>query len=338
MKLTLLKKIWKDPVGSKVISAGIIFLIAQFFIFVWSLIREQNFYESYSDIFSFLRDILTNEIWLIYLVLSITFIVLIFFFRKIYLTENNYFGQKNEQELSPNIETEIRVAPTVFFHERFCDAFPGIQNEYQWFNSKKDINIRLKTLLKSPIEFDKSSGYGVEKRPIWWFRGSSAMYLKNFEVLTKNKVLLNWDELIIEKIAAYKGKSYYEDFVYVQCLPDKPTGLYDINQEYLNECVKKGRDYKEEFGIFKKKIISRQEFDDGATIIKGIPTPTHGAKLRSRTLVKYNFIIAAKYSPYNCQEFNRESKEYFSGLLNNEIEFEQFVEWMKIFPKNRNDD
>jgi hypothetical protein len=54
-------------------------------------------------------------------------------------------------------------------------------------------------------------------------------------------------------------------------------------------------------------------------------------------LTKYNFIIAAKFSPYNCQDFSRNSGEFFGKLLRDEIEFDEFVEWMKHFEKNHSD-
>ena len=144
--------------------------------------------------------------------------------------------------------------------------------------------------------------------------------------------------MIIEKIVAFRGNSYYQDFVYVQCKADKSTGLYEHNQLNLENSLDEGDEYQEEFAIFKNKFISRQDYDDGATIINGKPVKTIGAELRSRTLIKYNFIICAKFAPYNCREFSATSKEYFKNLLKNQITFEEFAKWMNSFPKNRNDE
>ena len=109
--------------------------------------------------------------------------------------------------------------------------------------------------------------------------------------------------------------------------------MYNHNKEY----IKKAFDYREEYGVFKKRKITRQEYDDGSAIIKGKPVRTEEAALRRRNLTKYNFIIAAKFSPYNCKEFYRNSKKYFEKLLREEIEFDVFVNWMEKFEKNHND-
>ncbi len=106
---------------------------------------------------------------------------------------------------------------------------------------------------------------------------------------------MNTEELKVEKIAAYRGQSYYQDFVYVQCNSDKPTGLYKHDQKYIKERYDNNGDYQEEFGIYKSKNITRQEYDDGSAIIKGNPVRTEGAVLRSRNLTKYNFIMMLSF-------------------------------------------
>ena len=96
---------------------------------------------------------------------------------------NSDLEKKSENQILE--ETEIKLAPTVFFHNRFCDAFPGSSNGYKWFFSKSDIKNRLKILLKDPLSFDNGEGYGIDKRPIWWFRGSGSLPLEKFEILNK---------------------------------------------------------------------------------------------------------------------------------------------------------
>ena len=156
-----------------------------------------------------------------------------------------------------------------------------------------------------PTYFKEVSGHGTTSDPIWWFRGSRALPIKNFEIINRNKILINTEELIVEKIAAFRGYSYFQDFVYVQCLPDSPVGLYNHNQLELESAFENNEEYFEEFGIFKKRYITLQEYDDNSAIIRGKPVKIKNANLRVRHLVKYNFIIAAKFSPYNCREFCR---------------------------------
>lgn len=339
MKVELIKKIWNDQVWSKVIAAGIIFILAQIGIYVWGLIINLNFIDVYKNIFKFFKDSYLEKDWFLLIIIILVFLlIIIFIFVKLKnVINNSILKKKKNEELVVKTETEIREAPTVFFHYRFCDAFPGFSNGFKLFNSIRDIQNRIKILLKKPIAFNKGEGYGVDTKPIWWFRGSSAFPIEKLEIISKKKVLLNTDEFKINKIAAYRGRSYFQDFVYFECLPDKATGLYNHDQTYIDSMIKDDRGYQEEFGIYKNKFITRQEYDDGSALIKGKPVRTIGAELRSRSLTKFNFIIAAKYSPYNCRDFTRGSGKYFGKLLRNEIEFDEFVEWMKKFPKNRND-
>ena len=338
--IKLIKKIWNDSVGSKVIAAGIIVILPQIGVYIWGLIAKIKFLDVYSKIFEFFKTEYDVKGWYLFLLYAIILGLIVWTFIQL---RNCNKSKAPVETAEPETETEepeqfeIREAPTSFFHYRFCDAFPGFSRGYQWFDSKKQIHNRLSILLQKPISFDSGEGHGIDRRPIWWFRGSSALPIEKFEILNWRKCLMNIDELKIEKIAAYRGTSYYQDFVYVQCKKDKPTGLYKHNSEFIKEQYDNNGDYQEEFGIFKGKYITRQEYDDGSAIIRGKPVRTEGASLRSRNLTKYNFIIAAKFSPYNCNEFYRNSKEYFGKLLREEIEFDVFVDWMKQFEKNHND-
>lgn len=301
-------KIWTDPVWSVVISWVIILIITQIFVFIWSLIIKIKFFHVYQNMYFRIKN----------------------------FTKKESKTSTNDKAIEI-VETNIRIAPTVFFHYRFTDAFPGFTRGYQEFNSTKDIESRLKVLLQSPLRFDKGEGYGIDTRPIWWFRGGSALPIERFEILDRKKILLNSDELIIEKLVAYRGHYYYQDFVYLECKPDKTTGLYKHNELDMKNAYKEGGVYYEEFAIFRKKFISIQDYDDGATIIRGKPVKIVDAKLRSRTLIKYNFIICAKFAPYNSPDFSDKSKGYFMNLLENKISFEDFICWMNKLPKNPND-
>ncbi len=335
-----IKKIWKDPVGSKVIAAGIIFALSQLGIFIWGLFKSLNFTEVYSQIFLFFVTDYNVKGWYLFVLYILILISIVYLFLK-HKIQNKNIEQKEESDEIKEIEqpkiNEIRIAPTVFFHYRFCDAFPGTENGVTWFKNRRDIHNRLQILLKSPTKFDKADGYGLTTDPVWWYRGGSALFIQNFRIINRTKVLINFDEYIIEKIAAYRGRSYYRDFIYIQCLPDKPTGLYKRDPQVIESFVKDNNEYTEEYGVYKDKFITRQEYDDGSAIIKGKPVRTIGAELRTRTLTKFNFIITSKFSPYNCDEFYRNSDEYFNKLQNNEIQFEEFVKWMEKFPKNHYD-
>ena len=80
--------------------------------------------------------------------------------------------------------------------------------------------------------------------------------------------------------------------------------------------------------------IRREDYDDGATVIRGEVRSAMGAELRVRYLSTYNFIIAAKGSPYNSRKFDRESKTYLNGILKGEVEPDAFFEFLNEFEKN----
>ena len=50
-------------------------------------------------------------------------------------------------------------------------------------------------------------------------------------------------------------------------------------------------------------------------------------------ITPYNFIIAAKNSPYNCSKFDATSEEYFNGMLDGIVSNEKFNDYMMRFPK-----
>ena len=313
----LIKKYWSDPVWSKVIATFIVFLLSTLGIWIYSLIQKVPLYATIEKFIFFLNDEYLIRLWQL-IIISFSSILLYYIWKRL----KKYLKNRRKDQ-------EIRVASTVFFLERFDFAFPDVEaGSFKMFDSKKDIKTRLSSLLKYPIYFKESSEYNVSSEPIWWFRGFSALYIEVFKFLKEKKYLMNSDELIIEKIYVYSGLSYFRNFVYIECSADQPTGLY---KESYNSS-------HEEFAIFRGKKINRRDFDKGATIIDGKPTSTIGkAELRTRRLTNHNFIIAAKFSPYNCTDFDANSKDYFDRLLKNEIEFQEFVEWMETLPKHKLD-
>lgn len=328
MEDNIMRKIWKDPVGSTLISASIIGLTA----YIWGVAKDFTVHETLHKITSILNSSIQVKLWIIILCTVLFIRAIIYILKKLKNNQKSII-QDNKVD-DTKAETIINTPPTAFFEERFCDAFPGLQWEYKTFTSKKDIKNRLTTLLAETLHFDKANGYGVETKPLWWFKGRGALAIVRFTKLNRNKFLMNNDELIIEKIIAVKGSSYYRSFVYVQCKADISTGLYDHSQLNLEAQEERGGTYTEEFAIFKNEFIKREEYDDGSTIIRGKPIKTTGAELRTRSLIRHNFIICAKYAPYNCPEFSKESRPYFKGLLNNEISFDTFTSWMSKLPKN----
>lgn len=249
----------------------------------------------------------------------------------------------------PTIEISHKTKPvmsikateesTVFFARRMARAFPGVRGICE-FTDRKEIIKRLSILLQSPLKFEQ----GLDKAdtdPVWVFRAGATENIQTFRRIGKNKVLMNSDELLIKRIVVYRDSGrYYGQYVYVEVEPDKPCGCYLHNSRVVKDIVDSRGFYDEEFAVFKpswyspERKITRQEYDDGSAMINGSHVLLQGkAKLRLRYLTPYNFILAAKFSPFNCNECDRTSEKYFKGMLDGTVSNEEFNDFLGKFPK-----
>lgn len=228
---------------------------------------------------------------------------------------------------------------TVFFARRIAAAFPGVRGVVEFTSRRKIIN-SLSVLLQSPLNFE----HGLERAdidPVWFLRDGATENISTFKCIGRKKVLMNIDELLIKRIVVFRDSArYYGEYVYVEVEADQPCGCYSYSQDTVNDCVNTIGCCQEEFAVFKlswylpAKKITRQEYDDNATVIYGRHQHLNGkAQLRARYLAPYNFILAAKGSPYNCPEFDRSSKDYFKGMLDRTVTNEQFGKYMMQFKK-----
>lgn len=244
--------------------------------------------------------------------------------------------KKADKEKQPIKATE---QSTILFQRRMAAAFPGERGVVE-FTERKEIIKRLSILLQYPLHFE----HGLKEAdvdPIWTFRAGSSEDIQTFRRLNRKKVLLNVDELSIRRIVVFRDNGrYYGQYVYVEVDADKPSGCSPINENVLKDFVESSGYYDEEFAVFKpswylpERKITRQEYDDGSIMLFGKHVYLNGrAELRLRYLTPYNFIIAAKFSPFNCREFDRTSGEYFKGMLNGSITNNQFNDYMDRFPK-----
>jgi hypothetical protein len=227
---------------------------------------------------------------------------------------------------------------TVLFNYRMCSAFPGVRS-LEWINDSKTALNRLAIILKKPLSFTGKNKSGLEytSHPIWVFRGYSAYSINEFKILNKrkSKFLLEIDEFIVDRIAIYHSSVYYKDFIYIETKPDKPTGLYYKNEEEITECIKEMSYCCEEYAIYKNHYIPREHYDDGATLIKGRTVELTNPILRRRYLSKYNFIIAAQYSPINNNEANKYVNDSLNGILVNTHNFNDLYNYIIQLPKSQ---
>ena len=265
--------------------------------------------------------------------------------------QQNMFRRLNETAatlLSRHLQSEEGKADTrlkateestVFFARRMAAAFPGVRGVVEFTNRCQIIKC-LSILLQSPLKFE----HGLERAdtdPVWFFRDGATENISSFKHIEHKKVLMNVNELLIKRIVVFRDNGrYYGEYVYVEVEADKPCGCYSYNQDEVNSIVDSMGYYYEEFASFKpawylpEKKITRQEYDDNTVVMYGRHWHLNGkAQLRARYLSPYNFILAAKFSPFNCNEFDRTSGDYFKGMLEGAVTNEQFNDYMMTFPK-----
>lgn len=330
----IIKKYWTDPVWSKVISAIIIFVggtvVTSIYIFIKSIYEKVAFKSVAFEVINYFKS--ATEINNLILWISIIIVFWsIFIFSK---TVVKKFRTKKNEDSEDEIEELPRLgeSSTALFSYRLASAFPG-QRGLKWYDAKTAVK-RLSIVFKEPLDFEPIIGSEAVGDPFWWFRAGRSMYIKQFRTLSKTKILLGIDELEINRIAVNISQSYYKCFIYVETKGEKQIGLYN----YTNEDIQRKKESfgycSEEYALLGKKPISREDYDDGATIIKGNVVETFGSKLRIRYLSEYNFIISAKQSPFNSQKFDRESYDYFNAILKGEKNANDFLEILEKYERN----
>lgn len=339
-----IKENWKDPVWSKIIATTIIsiagLIISSIYALIESLFQEISFLDSFFKILEILNREIDIKIWLFALLIAVYLTLVSNSITKFLVQLKDKTISSSVKENTSEIKNELPRATepsTSLFSYRMASAFPGVR-DITWFNNPKKAIDRLEILLKNPIRFSSGS-MDCESDPIWWFRGNSDLYIDEFKRINKTTVLMGIKQMKIKRIAAFHGDSYYLDFVYVETEAEKPTGLYNYDNDEIAKYVKNRGYLNEEYGLITnflgwKHFIHRDEYDDGATVTRGKVKDTSKAELRIRYITKYNFIIAAKGSPYNSVKFRRDSKRYFNGILNSEQTPDELFNFMKDFNKN----
>ncbi len=231
----------------------------------------------------------------------------------------------------------ISAAPTVFFADRIAKAFPGVRGLH-WFKKSKEALDRLDLLLKQPLFFEKSVGYGTTTDPIWWWRDTSSSWIKKLQRLSETRCLLDRYELDIDKVAVFHSNAYYKCFVYVEVNRDKPVGVCETTEEDIERMVSNWGYALEEYGLFDQIPITRTCYDDGAAVINGTVVDTSSAELRVRYLSKYNFLIAPKFSPVNSRKFEKISGKIFNEILVHKGDLQELCDIIERLPRHRNDD
>jgi len=212
---------------------------------------------------------------------------------------------------------------TVFFSHRFGQAFPGVRG-IQWFRDPAEAVERLSLLFTEPFFFRDS-------RPMWWWR-TGDMHIDAFSILSPDTILVDFQEFVIDEIAAVNAGAYHQAFLYIKTKPSQPSGLH------VHANIQEQVDYwgyaREEFALFRGKPVTRAEYDDGAAVIDGKVVDLNGeAQLRVKYLTPYNLIIAPQDSPINNNRFDQERVELLNRILKDESTLEEMTAAILKLPK-----
>lgn len=251
----------------------------------------------------------------------------------------NNIGEEDETDESTmekvdDSDIEMFDEPTPFFAQRLGKAFPGVRGIREFTDPKECVD-RLEILLKHPL--NKNTQRMTD--PIWWFRGDSNLYIKNFRRISPTKFLMDSDEIEVKRIIVYISPHYFKRFVYVESYPEKSTGIYGkIDQQHVEEMVRLNGEYHEEYAVYEGHAITREEFDDGAAEIDGkIIDITGKAETRVRYLTPYNFIICAKWNPLNENKYDDTIETILNGMLMGVRNIDELVTLVEKAPRHEND-
>lgn len=219
---------------------------------------------------------------------------------------------------------------TTFYSERFAEAFPALR-EPRAYTNPKDIRRRLDRLLRTPLSAQNENGTG-ERIPIWWTRGMTDMHLSQCNWVKPGILLMDHAEIKITKVLAIPGVVYWQNFVYVECEPLPPTGLYaSLDGEYGRL---RRHPVSEEYAIYRYRRFTRAEYDDGAYERRGrMYSFQSPPQLRVRYLTPYNFLLVPIGSPVRSPGLERDLENHLNELLEGTASESQFVDWLLSLPR-----
>ena len=325
----ILKKYWRDPVWSKVISFIIISLgssiLTAIYISIQSIYNNESVIKPLRKITNYFSQSteINNFLLCFFLIILISFLVsfLNVFYKRNTKTKNDIVTKQELKKTGFN--------SNILFANQLSGAFPGHRG-FNWYYSKEAVK-RLDKFFQTPLFF-KPLNDNASSNPFWWFRAYSSMYVDRYTKISKQKILLGVNELKIKRIGVFVSPIPSKSFIYVETSGESQTGIYNYTEKDILDDIKNHGYSYEEYAIFNKKHkISRAHYDDGATIIKGKLIDTFDSELRIKYLTDYNFIFAAHQSKFNSDKFERESGEYFNKILTREIDSENFIEYLKNY-------
>ena len=252
----------------------------------------------------------------------------------ILIGDNNVINQpaSNQENVAQKVKKKKKEPPSTIvdgldweyakkaaiLNARLGDAFPGLRDVARY--KGEDAVDRLMVLLREPLSISHI-------KPFYWVRGDFNGHVSKFEKIDSKRVLLNdVDVLNIDYIVAVrKFSAQYKNFIYIQTMPEEPTGLYNDNENLENLKSLFGFSY-EKYGVWKDKVIPYAEYEDGSTIIDGKPVSLHGVQLRKRYTSSYNFILCNQDHTFNKAILDTNLSILLNGILNGELSVVSFLD------------
>ena len=217
-----------------------------------------------------------------------------------------------------------------FFDLRFGQTFPG--NRGTAIYRGQSAVLRLERLLTAPIVVESRVG---TSHPIWWWRGTSNMHIDCFSLLAESAVVIDVNEYDVDYIAAV-AVGHRSQFVYVHTKATPQTGLRPQDETRIAARRKTFGYVKEEYALYKGRMVTREEYDDGAAEIDGRPVVfEENPSLRVRYLTPYNFIIAPQDSPINDSKHDLLFEEVLNGILWGTRTLEDLITLVTRLPPRR---
>jgi serine/threonine protein kinase len=205
----------------------------------------------------------------------------------------------------------------IFFHDRFCEAFPGVRGTAHVQDAKEMIS-RLNVLLKEPLR--------ATVNPIWELSGNGSMPVTRFRVVDESTVLISHHRFKMRDLFACRGHVYHHDFVVLRWDPDSPSGLYPVpSPEEIAEAVEQYGGYAEEYGVWNGELITRHEYDDNAVFRDGRSIETSSSELEVRELAPGAMILTGQSSAAHNRGFDRQRVELLRELAADRVTIDRLV-------------
>jgi hypothetical protein len=217
------------------------------------------------------------------------------------------------------------------FAERLSDAFPGTRGLLEITDPVAALD-RLDVLFRPPIHQSFIEPGGEERRvyPFWWFRGGINLHIESYRRLAPDSCLLDYQELQITRIAAYRTlASSLRDFLYVEAAAMPPSGAYTYEDgEIEGRRDRLGELVNEEYSVWNGRALTREEYDDQATIVDGRPVRINGAELRLRYLTPFNLLLCGNRHVINEPVHDGAVTRLMDGLLSDKHTLRELVKYV----------